>query len=367
MQLLILSMQLNSIERYSKLREREILISFSLTNYLQNNIIILLLLFSVFSSCKKSEKEKVIAIVNDEYIFSSEVDKLIVQELYDELNRIYNIKKVALDAIVENRVLKQESLKYNLDCEDYLNQYIKNKIDSYTYENLIAQYGIDENVLYHQRLSLKEVSPSSYEGRMLQLVFLRKAIRKQLVDSLVQQSHTQRYLYPPTNPKLNLIPYVVAYQGNLASKVTMILISDFECGKCYEYHSVYDSIYTKYKDKIRFGYVNFSDSPSATILASEAVNNQNKFWDYYNCIFAEKGYIDSTKIFHIANELSIDMKKFEFDFNSTIIYDQLVFQFKKIQEIGIYATPTVVINGKLLFNSGSYEEIAALIDIELKR
>jgi protein-disulfide isomerase len=161
--------------------------------------------------------------------------------------------------------------------------------------------------------------------------------------------------------------YAIAYRGNKNSKVTMYIISDFDCGKCIEHHSTYNSIYNKYKDRVKFGYVNYSGNPSPLIIASESFNNQGKFWEFHDTAFNIDVMIDSTRIFRIADSLQVNMMQFTNDFNSTEIRDKISQNFIGIENAGIYATPTIIINNRLLFNSASYDEIAKLIDTELSK
>lgn len=67
----------------------------------------------------------VIAQVNGEKIYSYQVDKLIQQELYDELNRIYNIKSEALDSYIDLKILRQQAEKENISPNLYADKYIK--------------------------------------------------------------------------------------------------------------------------------------------------------------------------------------------------------------------------------------------------
>ena len=195
---------------------------------------------------------------------------------------------------------------------------------------------------------------------------LESVIQSNLIDSLIQNSNIKRFLYPPKSPKIQLEKKAIAYRGNLNSNTTVLLVSDFDCGKCIDFHPIYDSIYNSYKNKVRFGYVDFSSEPSPLIIASKGMNNQNKFWEFYDIVFNISTMIDSSKIFRIADSLQLDMNKFTSDFNSKEITEQITNDFSFISNSGIYATPTIIVNNRLIFNSGSYEEIARLIDIELE-
>lgn len=330
-------------------------------------LIIVTLLCISCNQKNKKHKEDVIAEINGIEISSSELDKLVQQELFDELNRIYNIRDLALTELIRNKILEQEAAKHNKSVADFLRAYTDSVISHYSYDSLVVRYNLNTPATMIYKTSMMQIPPDTYEGRLSQRSKLEYIIQSQLVDSLINKSNVKRFLYPPKSPGINMEKQTISYRGNTGSDVTLYLISDFDCGKCIELHPVYDSIYNKYKDKVRFGYVNYSGTPSPLIIASEAMNNQGKFWEFYNTVFKINAMVDSTRIFNIADSLRLDMNKFKTDFSSRDIVDKITESFNAIETAGIYATPTVIVNDRLLFNSGSYDEIARLIDIELNK
>ncbi|KAB6385549.1 thioredoxin domain-containing protein, partial [Bacteroides xylanisolvens] len=155
------------------------------------------------------------------------------------------------------------------------------------------------------------------------------------------------------------------YRGNLQSKVSMIIISDFDCDACINAHSLYDSIHQEYKDKVKFGYIHYSTMPTFAQIASDAANKQNKFWEFHDSLYTHKGYIDSIAAFNIAQNMSMDINKFQNDITNNEGKKSIEKTINQLVLLGIYATPTIIINGRLIVNSNSKEEICHLIDEEL--
>jgi len=50
-----------------------------------------------------------------------------------------------------------------------------------------------------------------------------------------------------------------------------------------------------------------------------------------------------------------------------IAADKINETINKLVEMGIYATPTIIVNGRLIYNSNSYNEISHLIELELNK
>lgn len=336
----------------------------------QNRLLTLIIIALLCISCnQKNEKhrEDIIAEVNGIEINSSDLDMLVRQELFDELNRIYNIRDLALTELIKIKILEQEAVKRNKSVPEFLRTYTDSVINHYSYDSLVIKYNLNTPATMIYKTSMMQIPPDTYEGRLNQRSKLEYLIQTQLIDSLINKGNVKRFLYPPKSPGINMEKQAISYRGNKESDVTLYLISDFDCGKCIELHPIYDSIYSKYKDKVRFGYVNYSGAASPLIIASEAMNNQGKFWEFYNTAFKINTMIDSARIFNIADSLRLDMNKFTADFNSGDIVNKITESFNAIEVAGIYATPTIIVNDRLLFNSGSYDEIARLIDIELNK
>lgn len=54
----------------------------------------------------------------------------------------------------------------------------------------------------------------------------------------------------------------VHYRGNLNAATTFIVASDFDCKRCVDFEKTLKQIYSEYKDKVRFGFINFADEPT---------------------------------------------------------------------------------------------------------
>lgn len=202
---------------------------------------------------------------------------------------------------------------------------------------------------------------------MTRLFHIKGAIVNELLDSLRESKKIVQYLYPPKSPSIDLKSLHTYYRGNLQSKVSMIIISDFDCDACINAHPFYDSIYQEYKEKIKFGYIHYSAMPTFAQIASDAANNQNKFWEFHDSLYAHKGYIDSTAVFNIAQKMSMNISKFQKDIADNAGKESIEKTINQLVLLGVYATPTIIINGRLIVDSNSKEEIYHLIDEELSK
>ena len=104
-------------------------------------------------------------------------------------------------------------------------------------------------------------------------------------------------------------------------------------------------------------------------LASMAANEQGKFWDYHDKLFAGAPACKLKREFLIqyATELGLNMKKFTdamdaAKFKSAIDADQA-----EATALGATGTPAFFVNGKYLSGAKPFDEFAKAINAELTR
>src|SRR6187200_2992820 len=75
-------------------------------------------LFLISCDADKKSNERspgaVIALVNNDYIYYSDINNQVKQQIFDELNRIYTVRQLALDETIDERLIEQEAGKKGL-------------------------------------------------------------------------------------------------------------------------------------------------------------------------------------------------------------------------------------------------------------
>lgn len=318
-----------------------------------------------FLSCTRNAEETV-AFINNRPIKYNEIDRSIHQELFDALYNIYYIRKIALEDYIRKQLMLQEANQKGITIDSLINSIYEAKMDSITLFNYAKANGID-SVISEFRGRLYTYMTKSKKGYYLLQEHYKKYLIEQYVDSLKQVYKVKILLTPPKSPTINANDFLVHYKGNLNSSVIFIVFSDFECDMCRQQHHIFDSIYHRYKDFVRFGFVNYGSYVSMPALASECAARQGKFWEFHDAIFtSSKLFLDSTDIYNIAETLNLDLKQFWHDFNDTHLYKKIEKNLMKIRDAGIYGTPTIMINNKLIYNSSNLEEILNLLNESIK-
>ena len=108
------------------------------------------------------------------------------------------------------------------------------------------------------------------------------------------------------------------------------------------------------------------DAPLAH-LASVAAQEQGKFWEFHDKIFANQRQLSRPQYVTYANELGLDVKKFEQAIDQARgkkIVDADAAEAQSLESTG---TPAFFINGRYLSGAKPFNEFAEVINAELAR
>ena len=284
---------------------------------------------------------------------------------FDALNNIYLMRKIALDDLIKQKLIDEEAKKRQISKDSFLNYYYALNTDSISLLSYAKRNRVESEISeFKSRLFVYKTK--STKGQEILLDHYRNFILNQLIDSLKKIHRIESFLKEPIRPPIKIENLLVHYKGNLSSKVSFVVISDFECDMCHEFNPIFDSIFSRYKNRIRFGFANYGSYVSLSALAAECADNQGKFWAFHDSIFKAKNIsLDSTSIYKIAISLNLNLAKFTNDLNAVSLSKRIEKSLHSIRAAGIYGTPTILINDKILFNSSSIKEIKKTLDDEL--
>jgi len=100
--------------------------------------------------------------------------------------------------------------------------------------------------------------------------------------------------------------------------------------------------------------------------AALAAKMQGKFWEFHRELLKNYKSINDAKIQEIAQQLQLDMEKFNQDMNSRAVQSIIDRDVQNGNRIGVRGTPTLYLNGKRLMIRNLSEFIEA-IEAELKK
>ena len=159
-------------------------------------------------------------------------------------------------------------------------------------------------------------------------------------------------------------------KGPASAPVTVVAWSDFQCPFCSRAVPTVRQIEDAYKGKVRIAFkqfpLPFHDKAHLAAEAALAANEQGKFWQMHDKLFANQQALDRPSLEKYAQELGLDMAKFKAALDSGKFKDKVDAEDKEGAAFGVTGTPTFFINGTRLVGAQPFESFKAAIDKELK-
>jgi protein-disulfide isomerase len=142
--------------------------------------------------------------------------------------------------------------------------------------------------------------------------------------------------------------------------VKLVEYGDFQCPACGQYYPVVTQVVDKYSQDITFQFrnnplVSIHPNAFAGSRAAEAASKQGKFWEMYDKLFGNQQDWSSASnpmsFFETyAKQLGLNVDQFKKDFASSAVNDTINADLAQGKKIGVKATPTFELNGKVIEN-----------------
>jgi len=160
-------------------------------------------------------------------------------------------------------------------------------------------------------------------------------------------------------------------KGPQDAPVTIVAWSDFECPFCSRVVPTLKQIEEQYKGKVRMAFKHqplpFHQNARLAASASMAANEQGKFWEMHDKLFANQRALDRASLEKYAQELGLNLAKFKQALDSNK-YDSLISaDSSEGSKLGANGTPTFFINGRQLVGAQPFDSFKTIIDEELNK
>ena len=246
-----------------------------------------------------------------------------------------------------------------------------NKTVAQMRSDLFKAIEISEKELKQFYQDNKERIPYEYKKAKHQLThYLQAQKRSARRDAYIAKAKAagkyQLLLSKPIAPVFTINTQGFPSKGN--GKVTVVEFFDYKCGYCREASIVMRQIVSRFKDKVRFVYIDYPLSPgTATIVAQGAycASNQNKYWQYHYLAFDQQANLNAKSPDQLATILKLDSKKFSSCMAGKAPQSFVARGKSEAQRLGVSGTPTFFVNGRKLIFDNLSNDLAAAINAEL--
>jgi protein-disulfide isomerase len=158
-------------------------------------------------------------------------------------------------------------------------------------------------------------------------------------------------------------------RGPTDAPIVLVEYSDYECPYCARAQASVQQVLQTYGDKVRLVYRDFPLSNHANAhLAAQAglcANEQNRFWDYHDMLYANADALTPADLRRYATDLDLDPASFAECLDSGRFAGAVDADLESGQQYGVSGTPAFFINGRLLSGAQPFAAFQKIIDEEL--
>ncbi|OGR01171.1 MAG: hypothetical protein A2284_08165 [Deltaproteobacteria bacterium RIFOXYA12_FULL_61_11] len=311
----------------------------------------------------------VLAVIDGDTITEQDLVRSINTDadLYQRFYQIYQIKKDILEQIIDERVITQEAKKEGKDREQFLNDRLKDKITVADEEVEGFYQNVKDNPTLKGTEEEKKQKVREYLSERKRVTLERKE-----VEDLKALHKIELRLAPPPYPEVQVSIEGDPVLGPADAPITIIEFSDFECPFCRRMASILKKVLEQYPGKIKLV---FKDLPLTKIhpaseqaaLASHCAEDQNKYWEYSDQLFESNGALETADLVKYATTLQLDVAAFSACLEQKKHLAAIEADRAEADRAGINATPTIIINNKLITGSKSLSGFKEIIDAELAK
>jgi protein-disulfide isomerase len=281
------------------------------------------------------------------------------------LNKAYELRRGALDQLVMTRLVEAEAKKAGKDVSHWIEEDILAKIPEPTEEELHKAYGENKDQLsgadFEQSKARLREHLRNVEGRKRFSAYVQELVAKHEVKVLLVPPELVRFAVQASGPS----------RGAEKAKVTIVEFSDFQCPYCSRIGSTLAQVLKEYDGKVRVVYrqfpLGFHPLARKAAEASLCANDQGKFWELHDRMFANQSKLSVSDLKAAAKDLGLDASKFEVCLDGGTKGAAVEADLRAGQEVGVQGTPSLFVNGVFINGAVPLEQLKATIDRELTR
>ena len=309
-----------------------------------------------------SRSGQAVATVNGQKIYEEDLLPSIQGQLLPLRNQEYEIKRKALDAVIEQKTLEVAAQMKGLSTEQLLIQEVDAKVQDPSDDELLGYYmGLKERI----NRPFADVKAQLKEGLKRSMT---QQARQDYMKSLRSDS---KVVVLMSAPRIDVNYDPARVRGNPKAPVMIVEFSDYQCPYCHQVEPTVKALLSKYGDKVSLSYRDFPltsihSQAEIAAVASRCALEQGKFWEYHDQLFATTK-LEKDDLLEYAHNVKLDEKQFGTCLASEKYKAEIDKDLQDGRKAGITGTPGFFINGVEASGNQPQESFARIIDDELSR
>jgi len=267
-----------------------------------------------------------------------------------------------LDGLVEQKLLEAEAASRGLAVEELVRAEVESKAGEVS--DAEARAFFDENQARINR-PFEQMLPQIKNYLSNQR---RAGLRDDLLASL-RAKHSMRILLEPVRADVD--DPTAPSKGPASAPVTLVEFSDFQCPYCTRVNPAIRQAMEVYGDQLRVVFrqfpLNIHPQAQKAAEASLCANDQGKFWELHDAMFADQRNLAVPQIKEKAAAVGLEAAAFAACLDGDKYAAKVAADLAAGSAAGVNGTPALFVNGRFLSGAVPFEQIAKLVDDELAR
>jgi len=301
------------------------------------------------------------AVVDGVVITQQQVDASAGAALFAAQEKVYSLRKAALDGLIMEAVLANAAKKQNLDLDDFKRTLIPVRVE-------VTQQEVDAT---YQEAREAVGSMSEDEAKQRIRLDLESRLKidqyKRSVAAILAKAAIDTRLRAPM-PPASLVRAAGPVLGERDAPVTLVEYSDFECPYCRAAAADLKKLLADYGKDVALVYKHMPlpNHPNAFIAARASVcaGEQNKFWEYHDRLFTSDN-LGAESLKQHATELGLQRAKFDACMAGSGSAATVRGDMSDAMRAGVKGTPAFFVNGRPIPNTTGFTEIRKAIAVAL--
>lgn len=307
---------------------------------------------------------EVAAYVGGEAISMQELDAKIMKTNMKLAQSIYDARRAVVDEIVMEKLLSAEAGTKGIPVADLVKQKIAERLQPVTDADVETFFNGNQN-----RMGGRPLEQVSGQIKTYLETQRETEAKTALLTELKSKSEVRIVLAVP-RAEVEVAANDPS-KGAADAKVTIVEFSEFQCPFCSRVGPTIKQIEEAYGDKVRIVFRDFTLPMHARAIpaaeAANCANEQGKFWEYHDKLFANQQALSDEDFKKHATELGLDVAAFEACYSSGKYREDVQKDAAEGAKLGVTGTPAFFINGRFLSGAQPFEAFKAIIDDEISR
>jgi protein-disulfide isomerase len=303
-----------------------------------------------------------VAEVNGQAITAEELDRHAAGELQRLRDQEYEIRKTALDDLINQRLVNKEAAERGISEKELIRIEIDEKVSPPTPSEIQQIYDANRDRVGGR--SRAEVQPQIIESVVRQ----RAAERARAFSQALRDQAKVRIVLEQPRTEVT-IPAGTAVLGPADAPVTIVEFSDYLCPYCQSAEEVVARVLERYKGKVKFVHRDLLiGRPRSLAVARAAMcaGDQGKFWDYRHDLLSTPGDWSDQDLDARAAKMGLKAAEFRTCAASDRHDKTIMASTEDGQKLGVTGTPTFFVNGRRMTGARSEQQFDEIIQAELR-